>query len=157
MDNLTCPKKKHAWGYVHSSKEETLLLPHFHMYQTSRRPYHVCNTVLTSWVKSATEQQLLHHMLSTCETQCGHDHLTFMIISACLKIDKNAFSHTVWLEKWGTQNSGLQTTTQQVRLDYLNQFCVIFILIISVRYNLVRQMIHLKGYNVNSKKVYLLY
>lgn len=27
MDNLTCPKKKHAWGYVQSSKEETLLLP----------------------------------------------------------------------------------------------------------------------------------
>lgn len=51
----------------------------------------------------------------------------------------------------------LDSMIRQVRLDYLNQFCVIFILIISVRYNLIRQMIHLKGYNINSKKVYLLY
>lgn len=30
MDNLTCPKKKPAWGHVHSGTEESPLLPQLH-------------------------------------------------------------------------------------------------------------------------------
>lgn len=64
MDNLACPKKKHACGHAQSGKKEKL-----QMDQIGRRPYHVCNTVLrTSCVKRRKTnnnrqriQQVLHH------------------------------------------------------------------------------------------------